>query len=209
MCAHLWLLELESCDIGTVTWSEVLALFLASTTQPEGARWRNGAPYHLSNFLPENQLFTVVTGQFTNQIQPVQRCVLDVTPSALSWCTPHLLLWYFPYLESTHRVFNLYSLLSCASYIFTCFSIMCFLITLPHLSFGLHIFRCPPTSMLSLLYLLQSFSPHGLNISVSLLFFFSLMFTTPALALISSFPIFSIFFIPIIHLNILILVQDH
>ena len=36
------------------------------------------------------------------------------------------------------------------------------------LSFGLPIFRCPPTSMFSLLHILQSFSPHGLIISVLL-----------------------------------------
>ena len=51
------------------------------------------------------------------------------------------------------------------------FSFMSFLITSLHLSFGLPIFLCPPTSMFSLLHLLQSFSPHALTISVSLLLF--------------------------------------
>ena len=52
-----------------------------------------------------------------------------------------------------------------------CFSIppfffMSFLITSLHLSFGLPIFQCQPTFIFSLLYLLQSFSPYGLTISV-------------------------------------------
>ena len=38
-----------------------------------------------------------------------------------------------------------------------------------NIRFGLPIFRCPLTSMFSLLHLLQSFYPHGLTISVSLL----------------------------------------
>ena len=156
-----------------MTSSEVLALLLAST-QPEGVRWRNGAPYHPSNFLPENQLFTIVIWPFSNRIRPVQRCVLDVTPSAPSECTPHLLL--FP-IWGQHIEFSIHSLLSCASYMFTISSSV-FLSTWPkHLSLA------------------------------SLIF--SLMFATHHLDLISSFPIFSIFFIPIIHLNILILVQDH
>ena len=49
---------------------------------------------------------------------------------------------------------------------------MYFLITSLHLSFWLLLFRCPSTSMFSLLHLLQSFSPHGLTISVSLLLFY-------------------------------------
>ena len=48
---------------------------------------------------------------------------------------------------------------------------MYFLITSLHLSFGLPIFRCPPTSMFALLHLLQSFSSHGLTISFLLLLF--------------------------------------
>ena len=70
---------------------------------------------------------------------------------------------------------------------FTCFCIIYFLITSLRLSFGLPIFRCPPTSMFSLLYLIQTLSPHGLIISISLLLY--------SLAL-SSFLIFSIVFIP-------------
>ena len=112
-----------------------------------------------------------------------------------------ILLRPFPYLGSAHRVFNLHVLRSCASSIFTCFSFMPILITSPHLSFCLPIFRCRTTFMLSLPHLLQYFSPHGLTISFS---YFILMFATPALALISSFLIFSILFIPIIHFNVLI-----
>ena len=48
------------------------------------------------------------------------------------------------------------------SFISRCISSLC-------LSVGLPIFGCPLTSMFSLLHLLQSFSSHGLTISVSLL----------------------------------------
>ena len=68
-----------------------------------------------------------------------------------------LLIWPFPYLGSAHQIFNLHVLRSCAS-IFTPFSFVSFLITSLHLSFGLPIFRCPPTSMFLLLRLLQCFS---------------------------------------------------
>ena len=80
-----------------------------------------------------------------------------------------LLLQPFPYLGSAHRVFNLHVLRSCASSIFTCISFMSFVITSLHPSFGLPIVRCPPTSILSLLHLLQSFSPHVVTNPVSLL----------------------------------------
>ena len=80
----------------------------------------------------------------------------------------------FPYLWSAHQVFNLHVLRSCASSIFTPFSFMSFLVTSLHLSFGLPIFRCPPTYMFSLLHLLLSFSPHARTISVLFLFIFSL-----------------------------------
>ena len=73
----------------------------------------------------------------------------------------------FPHSGPVHRAFNLHVLLSST---FTRFSFMSFLITSLHLSFGLLIFRCPPTSTFSLLHLLQSFSPHVLTISVSLIF---------------------------------------
>ena len=66
-------------------------------------------------------------------------------------CVPHslssFLLRPVPYLGSAHQVFNLHILRSCASSIVTPFSFMSFLITSLHLSFGLHIFRCPPTSI--------------------------------------------------------------
>ena len=69
------------------------------------------------------------------------------------------------------------------------------------LYFGVH---PHPSSMFALLRLLQCFSPHGLTISVSLLFICSLVSATPTLALISPVLIFSIIFIAIIHVNILI-----
>ena len=105
-------------------------------------------------------------------------------------------------MRSAHRVFNLHVLWFCASFISSCFSFMYVLITSLHLSFGLpvsfgvHQF---PSSMLSLdpTTYLQSFFSHGLTISLSLL----------VLALISSFLVFSILFIPIIYLNIQISVK--
>ena len=53
---------------------------------------------------------------------------------------------YFIYLGSAHRVFNLHVLRSCASSIFTYFSFMSFCITLLHLTSGIPIFQCPPTT---------------------------------------------------------------
>ena len=62
-----------------------------------------------------------------------------------------------------------------------------------------------PSSMFSLLHLLQSFSPCGLTISVPILLFSHLCLPNlPKVALISLFLIFSILFIPIINPNILI-----
>ena len=61
-------------------------------------------------------------------------------------------------------------LVSSAYSLGTPFSFMYFRTSL-HLSFSVPIFRCPPIFMFSLLHLLQSFSPHGLTISVSLLIF--------------------------------------
>ena len=58
--------------------------------------------------------------------------------------------------------------------------------------------ECPLTAIFPLLCL-QSFSPHQSRLSC-----FSLMFTTPVLVPIYFVLIFSILFIPIIHLNILI-----
>ena len=69
-----------------------------------------------------------------------------------------------PILGSANRVFNLHVIRSCASF-FTRFSFVYFLITSLHLSFGLPIFWCPPTSTFSalgLIHHLQSFSSHGL-----------------------------------------------
>ena len=79
-----------------------------------------------------------------------------------------------------------------------------FIITSLHLSFGLPIFRCPPTSIFhALIHILLSFSPHGLTISVSLLLC-SHLCLPHLLALIASLLIFSILIIPINHLKILI-----
>ena len=91
----------------------------------------------------------------------------------------------FPYLGSAHRVFNLHFLWSCGSSIFTWFSFMSFLITSLHLSFGLPILRCPPTSMFSFLQSSSAFlSTLRNHLSLASLIF-SLVFAT--LALISSF----------------------
>ena len=69
------------------------------------------------------------------------------------------------------------SLVLCVFYLYSfLLRVFSYDITSLHLSFGLPIFRCPPTSMFSLLHLLQSFSPHGLTISVSLLLFSHLCF---------------------------------
>ena len=108
-------------------------------------------------------------------------------------------------LGSAHRVFNLHVPRSCAYSIFTCFSFMYFLITSLPISCGLPSFRYPPIPCshynIFLCNVFLSTSPIHLSIA-SLIF--SLMFTTHALVLISSFMIFKILFISIIHLNILI-----
>ena len=108
---------------------------------------------------------------------------------------------------------------STSSFHYPCFSVLCFFpqyycllvhvvtcITSLHLSFGIPFLRCDhvhslPSSMFSLLHLPLSFSPRGLTISVLRV---SLVFATLAVARISSLPIFSILFIPFIHLNILV-----
>ena len=77
-----------------------------------------------------------------------------------------LLFRPFPYLGSVHRLSSLHVFRYCASSIFTCFAFMYVLTTSLHLRFGVPIFRC--------LYLLLSFSPHGLTISVTLLLFLHL-----------------------------------
>ena len=68
-----------------------------------------------------------------------------------------------------------------------------------------------PSSMFSLPHLLLTFCPHGLTISVSLLFVFINLLNTHAFALIPSFMTFSTLslVIPIIHLNIIINVLDN
>ena len=50
-------------------------------------------------------------------------------------------------------------------------------------SFGLPVFRCPPTSMFSLLHLALSFSPHVLTISV-----FHVLITTSSSVFLSTWP---------------------
>ena len=102
--------------------------------------------------------------------------------------------------------FILHVLRSCAFSLSTPFSFTYFRITSLHFSFGLPIFRCPPTSIFSLLtpsscVFLSTFWPpnHLASVIIS-----SLMFATPSMDLISWFLIFSILFNLIIHLNILI-----
>ena len=93
-------------------------------------------------------------------------------------------------------------------YIFTPSSFGNCVITSLHLSFGLPLFRCAPTSIFHVLITTNSSPPvfhstwlNHLSIDSPI---FSLMSATPTLALISSFPMFSIIFIPIIHRNNLI-----
>ena len=109
------------------------------------------------------------------------------------------LLRSFPYFGSAHRVLILSVLRSRSSSRCTLVSFIYFLLPSLHLSISLpiyrcphtsisvsvflslgvhplpcshyYIFRCPPTSMFSLLHILQSFSPHDLTASVSLLLF--------------------------------------
>ena len=113
----------------------------------------------------------------------------------------------FPYLGSVHRLFNLHVLRSCASSIFTPLSFIYFLITSLHLSFRLHIVRCSPTSIFSLIYILRYFSPHGINISVSLLLFSNLCCHTWPCSYFFSTDIINAF-IDIIPLDILISVHS-
>ena len=115
---------------------------------------------------------------------------------------------------SAHRVCNFHVIRRCVSSIFTCFSLVSFFVTSLHLSFGCSFFRCPPIHLYipcaialittSSSVFLSTWSNHRSLASL----IFPLMFATPALALISSFMIFSILFIPIIHLNILISVRS-
>ena len=93
----------------------------------------------------------------------------------------YLLIRPFP---TWDRSIELTCLASCASSILTCFSFMSFLITSLHFSFGLPIFRCPPTSIFRVLittsssvYISLSKWHNHLNL-VSLIF--SLMFATLA-----------------------------
>ena len=86
-------------------------------------------------------------------------------------------------------------------------SFISFRTTSLHLSFHLPIFQCPLTSIFHVLIttpscVFLSTCPNHLSLTSLIV---SLIYATPALALISSFLIFSIIFIiPIIHLNILI-----
>ncbi len=77
-----------------------------------------------------------------------------------------LLLWPFHYLGSAHRVFNLRS----SSSLCTPSSFICFCTASLHLSFLSFCVHSLQSSMFSSLHLALSFSPHGLTISVSLLF---------------------------------------
>ena len=102
-------------------------------------------------------------------------------------------------------VFIVRVLRSCVSSLCTYFSFIFFVS--PHRSFGIPLFRCPLTSIIRALIrpttcssVFPSTCPKHLSLA-SLIF--SLMFATPALALIYSFLIFSILSIPIIHLDVL------
>ena len=111
------------------------------------------------------------------------------------------LLWPFPIrgrliLFSFSMIFSLKLLLS----LYEPISFMSLCMTSLHLRFGFPIFRF---HLLPFSHLL-SFHLHVLTISVSASRIFSLMFATPALAITSSVFIFSILFIPVIHLNMLI-----
>ena len=88
--------------------------------------------------------------------------------------------------------------------IFPTVSFMSLCIPYLRLSFGLPVFRCPLTSIIRVLVVTSSpvflctFSSHLCLSSL----IFSVMFSTPALALIYLFLAFSILTIPFIHLNI-------
>ena len=104
------------------------------------------------------------------------------------------LLWPFPYLESAHQVFNLHVLLSCASSIFTNFSLCLFLLTSLHFSFGLLTLRCPLTAIFHVLIATRSsvfLSTWPNHLSLTSLIF-SLIFASPGLVRMSSLLIFSI-----------------
>ena len=131
----------------------------------------------------------------------VLQSVLHFILMQLSICSMYLrhfvclslrLLLPFPYLRSANRVSFLHVLWSCV--------ILCN-ITPPQfrssylsvfLSFGLSVLRCPPTSIFHVLITTSSsvfLSTRPNHISLTSLIF-SLMFATPALALISSVLIF-------------------
>ena len=80
------------------------------------------------------------------------------------------------------------------------------MLTSLHLSFGLPIFRCAPTSILHVFIIISylvflSTWPNHLGLASLIV---SLVFTTPVIALTSSFLISAILFTPITHLNIII-----
>ena len=110
-------------------------------------------------------------GKISDLIIVQQNKQKDFANGAYSLCHScgFLLLRPFPWLGSAHRVFNLPILWSYVSSLCTPFSFMYFRITSLHISFGLLIFWCTLTSIFSLLHVLQSFPPHVLTISVSLL----------------------------------------
>ena len=75
-----------------------------------------------------------------------------------------------------------FSVRSCSSSLRTPFSFIFFLIISLHLSFGLPVFRCPPTSI-SLLHIRISFSPHGLTSHLCLPYLHLLLFLHSSLLL--------------------------
>ena len=127
---------------------------------------------------------------------PTQTKFLVCTPSSSS--SPLYSVWgrriKFPF-----SMFYGSVLLSLCSFLLRVFRIISFHLSFGHPSLCAHSF---PSSTFSLLHLLQSFSPH-VHLSFASLIF-SLTFSTPGLSLISTFLFYSILFIPISHLNVLI-----
>ena len=120
-------------------------------------------------------------------------------------------LWSFLYLGSAHHTFILHVLRSCSSFLLShsyniIFSFISFRTISLRLSFHLPIFWCSLTCIFHVLITTSScvfLSTCPNHISLASLMV-SLIYATPALALVSSIPIFSILFMPIVHLNNLI-----
>ena len=112
-----------------------------------------------------------------------------------------LLLRNFPYFVSAHRVSNIHVLRP------VLFHFHVFLRPSLRLIFGLPVFQCPPTSIFHVLTIYSSvfLSTWPNHVSLHSLFYvLTYVCHTCHFALISSFLIFSILFMPIIHINILV-----